>query len=157
MSRRCVRALVSPLWVLWVLLSFVAGEPAQDDHLAPPADGPSGFSFRKTAKGLATPPGEARPVKLPILALLDMSSGGHELEQFNGSSLLAVAEKAVAHVNALRLVPGFQLELVVNDSKVSVVSVRLETQGRPRSGTNFVLRRERGILAVPGGRAALTF
>jgi hypothetical protein len=61
---------------------------------------------------------------LPILALLDLSSmetnRGHMDGDsgFDGTSLLKTAQTAVAHVNARQLIPGFHLQLLVNDSKV---------------------------------------
>lgn len=108
----------------------VAGPPApqRGDHLSLAGDAPSGWHFRSAGSRPSRPAGPSLatpaelPIKLPILALLDStarSSSGHELEHINGSSLLLTAQDAVAHVNALQLVPGFQLELVVNDSKVS--------------------------------------
>lgn len=74
-----------------------------------------------------------RNVTLPILALLDLSSmenrgsgkggvGSRQVDSdgdsFDGSSLLKTAQMAVAHVNARQLIPGFHLQLLVNDSKV---------------------------------------
>jgi hypothetical protein len=60
---------------------------------------------------------------LPILALLDLSSmennrGQMDSSGFDGTSLLKTARLAVAHVNARQLIPGFHLQLLVNDSKV---------------------------------------
>lgn len=60
---------------------------------------------------------------LPILALLDLSSmennrGQMDSSGFDGTSLLKTARMAVAHVNARQLIPGFHLQLLVNDSKV---------------------------------------
>jgi hypothetical protein len=62
---------------------------------------------------------------LPILALLDLSSMETNRGQmdgdssgFDGTSLLKTAQTAVAHVNARQLIPGFHLQLLVNDSKV---------------------------------------
>ena len=64
---------------------------------------------------------------LPILALLDLSSmetnRGQQMDgdsRFDGTSLLKTAQIAVAHVNARQLIPGFHLQLLVNDSKVSL-------------------------------------
>ncbi|XP_046649473.1 gamma-aminobutyric acid type B receptor subunit 2-like isoform X2 [Daphnia pulicaria] len=59
---------------------------------------------------------------LPILALLDLSSmennrGQMDSSGFDGTSLLKTARLAVAHVNARQLIPGFHLQLLVNDSK----------------------------------------
>jgi hypothetical protein len=67
---------------------------------------------------------------LPILALLDLSSmetnRGQQMDgdsRFDGTSLLKTAQIAVAHVNARQLIPGFHLQLLVNDSKVSCLSL----------------------------------
>ena len=51
---------------------------------------------------------EENVTQLVILALLDLS----------GPSLLQTAHAALARVNAQKLIPGFSLQLVVNDSKV---------------------------------------
>lgn len=62
-------------------------------------------------------------VTLPILALLDLSSmesrrRSSQSDIIDSSSLLKTAQMAVAHVNARQLIPGFRLQLLVNDSKV---------------------------------------
>lgn len=53
---------------------------------------------------------EENVTQLVILALLDLS----------GPSLLQTAQAALARVNAQKLIPGFSLQLLVNDSKVLV-------------------------------------
>lgn len=50
---------------------------------------------------------EENVTQLVILALLDLS----------GPSLLQTAQAALARVNAQKLIPGFSLQLLVNDSK----------------------------------------
>lgn len=61
-------------------------------------------------------------VILPILALLDLSSMESQADGRNhpidGPSLLKTAQMAVDHVNVRQLIPGFRLQLLVNDSKV---------------------------------------
>ena len=75
---------------------------------------------REKASDPTTRPRPRRNVTLPILALLDLSSsGGTTGDTIDGSSLLNTAQMAVAHVNAQGLIPGFQLKLLVNDSKVT--------------------------------------
>ena len=97
---------------------------------ASPAFGPvstaspgSKVSFNVLLKKASDPTTRPRPrrnVTLPILALLDLSSsGGTTGDTIDGSSLLNTAQMAVAHVNAQGLIPGFQLKLLVNDSKVT--------------------------------------
>lgn len=57
---------------------------------------------------------------LPVLVLLDLSSADRIYNSLttDGNSLLKTAQKAVADVNARRLIPGHHLQLLVNDTKV---------------------------------------
>jgi hypothetical protein len=87
-----------------------------------------------TLKEASNPYPNRRPRRnvtlLPILALLDLSSMETNRGQMDGdssidgTSLLKTAQMAVAHVNARQLIPGFHLQLLVNDSKVSCLSPR---------------------------------
>uniref|UniRef100_A0A0P5B4G1 Metabotropic GABA-B receptor subtype n=1 Tax=Daphnia magna TaxID=35525 RepID=A0A0P5B4G1_9CRUS len=80
-----------------------------------------------TLKEASDPYANKRPDRnvtlLPILALLDLSSmevnRGHwdGDSSIDGTSLLKTAQTAVAHVNARQLIPGFHLQLLVNDSR----------------------------------------
>lgn len=55
------------------------------------------------------------PHNVTILALLDLSLG---------ASLLQTAQVALNQINTQRVVPGFRLQLLVNDSKVCDVTLR---------------------------------
>ena len=62
---------------------------------------------------LLTSQKEENVTQLVILALLDLS----------GPSLLQTATAALARVNAQKLIPGFSLQLLVNDSKVKPLNL----------------------------------
>jgi hypothetical protein len=66
--------------------------------------------------------------RITVLGLFEMTTrAGERLE---GRSELAAARLAVRHINEKRLLPGYQLELITNDTKVTggiVLTLRNET------------------------------
>jgi hypothetical protein len=55
--------------------------------------------------------------RITVLGLFEMTT--HAGERAEGHSELAAAHLAVSHINKRRLLPGYQLELITNDTKVT--------------------------------------
>jgi gamma-aminobutyric acid type B receptor len=55
--------------------------------------------------------------RITVLGLFEMTTRAGERAE--GHSELAAARLAVSHINEQRLLPGYQLELITNDTKVT--------------------------------------
>ena len=120
-SARCSpteRCDLSPFSVKWAVTASVkSSSPVKSGRNKTPSKDKANSESKRPER----PPNPQRPQRnatITILALVDLS-GKSTGQQLDGVSLLQTAQIALNQVNAQQIIPGFQMELVVNDSKVS--------------------------------------